>query len=124
MWCAPTNPGPTRPMPMRRVTTGLPSRQRRLRERHALLHFLDRRAGAAILVLDVGANRPLLLLQELQRLANRRVALPPRHVVALVLLAVLEVQVRDVGVVLPDVVERVEVGRGEVADVEVHLEQL
>src|SRR5690349_5930972 len=105
MWCAPTKPGPTRPMPMRRVTSGPASRQRRLRERHALLHFLHRRAGAAVLVLHVGANRPLLLLQELQRLANRRVALSPRHVVALVLLAILQVQVRDVGVVLPDVAE-------------------
>ncbi len=61
------------------------------------------RALAAILVLDVRGDRPPFLLQQLQHLANRRVALAPRHVVALVLLAILQVQVRDVGVMLADV---------------------
>src|SRR3954469_8026215 len=91
------------------------SRQRLLRELDALLHLLRRRAGALVLVLDVGGNRPLLLLQELQPLANRRLALPPRRVVPLVLPAILEVQVRDAGVVLADVRDGVVVRRREMA---------
>src|SRR5262249_1941488 len=131
MWCAPTKPGPTSPIPIRfmliarpkpsasaRVTGDRapadasprlrPLRQRLLRKRHALPDFLDGGPGAAVLVFDVGANRPLLFLQELERFANRRVALAPRHVVALVLLPILQVQVGDVGVMLRDVRERVE----------------
>src|SRR6185369_16958825 len=65
------------------------SRERLLRVGEALRHFLDRRAPPAILVLDVGRNRPPLALQQLQHLANRRVALAPRQVVALVLLPIL-----------------------------------
>src|SRR5262245_11495902 len=111
MWCAPTKPGPTRPMPMR-VVTRL-SRQRLLRVGDALLHFLDRRALAAVLVLDVDGNRPPLALDQLQRLADRRLALAPWQVVALILLSILQVQVRDVGVMRLDELDGVEVGGGE-----------
>src|SRR3954470_23186885 len=100
MWCAPTKPGPTRPMPMR--FTRVPfdrrpplasSRERRLCVGHAPFDFVDRAARAAILVFDVGTDRPLLALQQLQHLADRRVALAPRDVVALIFLAILQVQV-------------------------------
>ena len=39
--------------------------QRASRVRIALLHFVDRRTPAAVLILDVGANRPLFLFQQL-----------------------------------------------------------
>src|SRR5436190_5411329 len=100
------------------------SRERGLRVREALLHFLHRAGLSTVLILDVGANRPAFFLEQLQRLANRRLALAPWRVVTLVLLPILQVQVRDVGVVLTDVRDRIEVRRGEVPDVEVHLEVL
>src|SRR5438270_11030176 len=60
-------------------------------ERHALFHLVDRAAGAAVLVLDVGRNRPPLALQQPQHFTDRRLAFPPRRIVALVLLALLQV---------------------------------
>ena len=98
--------------------------QRLLHERQALPDLFDRRPGAAILVFDVSDDRPSLLLQHLQHRRNRRVALAPRHVVALISPPILEVQVADVGVVLAEIRDRVEVGRGEVTDVQIHLEVL
>src|SRR4029453_5287037 len=107
MWWAPTNPGPTRPMPIRCIVfTRVRSCQRLPGKGDTLRHFLDRRPLPAVLVFDVGRDRPLLALQQLQHLANRRVALAPRHVVALVLLAVLQVQVGDLRMVLADIGDR------------------
>src|SRR4026209_2602006 len=82
---APTTTGPPSPMPMRFIR---PSCERLLCVRVALLHLSDRIGLAAIFILDVGGNRPLLALQQLQHLFDRRVALAPRHVVALILLPV------------------------------------
>src|SRR5262245_35153649 len=92
--------------------------------RQTIPHLVHRASLPAIFELDVDGKRPPLALEELQDFPDRRVARPPRHVVALVLLAILEVQVRDVGVVRRDVLDGVEVRRSEVADVEVDLEVL
>src|SRR5438093_8557203 len=86
-----------------------------------LPYFVYWRAGTFVLVLDIGADWPAFLLQQLQHGLDWRVALAPRRVVALVLFSILQMQVRDVGVVLADVRDRIEVGRGEMPDVEVHL---
>src|SRR5258705_2214954 len=77
----------------------LPSGQRLLRELVALLHLFGRRPGSAVLVFDVRGDRPAFFLQRLQHFANRRLALSPGHVVPLVLPAILEMQVGDVGLV-------------------------
>src|SRR5207249_4183046 len=98
------------------------SGERRLGVRETLLHFFDRSALPLVLVFNIGADRPLLALQQLQDLPDRRLALAPRRVVALVLLAILQMQVRDVGMMLTDVRDRIEVRRREMPDVEVHLE--
>ena len=90
----------------------------------ALFHFLDRRARALVFVLEVGRDRPLVLLQQLQHFAHRRVACAPLHVRPLIALAVLDVQVRDVRVVLAEVRDRVVIRGREVADVEIDLEIL
>src|SRR3954454_8583111 len=102
-------------MPMRliEIFRRTRSRERLLRVLEALLHFFRRCGLTPVFVLDVGGNRPLLLLEQLEYFADRRLALAPRDVVALVLLAILQVQVRDVGVVLADVGDRVVVGGGE-----------
>src|SRR6185369_4565678 len=67
------------------------------------LRDLDQRI-AVVLELDVRRDVPLVFLQELQHVLDRRIALPPRSVATAVgrLLLVLEVQVRDAGVVLLD----------------------
>ena len=72
------------------------SRERLLCVFEALLHLFRRRAGAAIFVFDVRRDRPPLLLEQLQHVLDRCVALAPRRVVPLVLLAILEMQVGDV----------------------------
>src|SRR5439155_25582614 len=95
-------------------------RERLLRELVTFLHFFDRRSRPAILVFDVGADRPALTLQQLKHLADRRVALPPRRVVALILFAVLQMEVGDVRVMLADISHGIEVRASEVADVEFH----
>src|SRR5688572_12184530 len=114
-------------MPMRRrlVTPRTPwrrSRQRLLRVSDALLDLVDRRAGATVFVLDVGADRPALPFEQLQNIADRSVARAPRHVVPLCLLSILDVQVGDAVVMLADVRDRIVVGRREVPDVEIDLE--
>src|SRR5260221_8281221 len=96
-WPAPTGARPARSDPL----AGLCERLSSVRE--ALLHFLDRRARALVLVFDVRGDGPAVGLDELEDLADRRVPLAPDRVVALVLLAILEVDVRDVGVVFADV---------------------
>src|SRR5437773_1731778 len=146
MWWAPTNPGPTRPIPMRVIRTVRPAehrpapparvsgargspttlaqgyggppklqrRRKRLRRKggrprsgERLLRVLvtfpdlfDGRALAAVFVLDIGPDRPAFLFQQLQHVANRRLALSPGRVVALILFAILQMQIGDVGVVL------------------------
>src|SRR4051794_40778531 len=89
---------------------------------HALRHLLHR-VGArrnSVLQLDVGVDRPLLLLEELQDLLNRRLALTPGEVAA-VGGAVLQVQADDLVVVLfDDRDRRLAPGAGDVVpDVEV-----
>src|SRR4029453_15595374 len=82
-------------------------------ERETLLDLLDGAGLATMLVFDVGANRPALFLEQLQDVPDRRVAGSPRGVVALVFLAILEVQVGDARVMLADVGHRVVVGGSE-----------
>src|SRR5580765_111235 len=77
-----------------------------------------------MLVFDVRADRPALFAEQPQHFLDRRVARAPRHVVALVLLAILQVQVRDAVVMVADVLHGVEVRGREVADIEVDLEVL
>src|SRR6266571_4178722 len=90
-----------------------PSGERALLELEALLDLFDRRSRPAVFVLDVGGNRPPLFLEELENLANRRVALAPRRVVALMALSILHVKIRDVGVMRVDVGHRIEIGGHE-----------
>src|SRR4051812_32761226 len=105
-----------------RVTNAIVSRQRRLHERGALLHFCDGTALATVFVFDEGTNRPPLPFEERQHLRDLRVARAPWRVVALITLAVLDVQVGDVAVMLAEVGNGVVVGGGEVTDVEIDLE--
>src|SRR5213079_1048585 len=129
MWCAPTKPGPIRPMPMR-VMRSLPpplarcSGERLLHIVETLRDLFDRRARPAIFVLDVRADRPAFLFQQLQDFADRGVPFAPACVVPLILLTILQVQIGDVRMVLADVRDGVEVAGGEMADIEVHLEVL
>src|SRR5204862_3638773 len=98
------------------------SGERPLLELEALLDLLDRRAGPTVFIFDVGRDRPAFFFEELQDLADRGVALTPRRVVALMLFSILDVEVRDVGVMRLDVRDRVEVGGNEVSDVQIDLE--
>src|SRR3954471_8068536 len=91
----------------RGVTNGIVSRQGRLQERRALLHFGDGTALPAVFVFDEGANRPPLAFEQREHLRDLRVARAPWRVVALVPLAVLDVQVGDVAMVLAEVSNRV-----------------
>src|SRR5262249_10329157 len=81
---------------------------------------LDKRI-AVVLELDVRRNVPFVFLQELQHVLDRRIALPPWRVAAAVgrLLLVLEVQVRDAGVVLLDERDRIVASLCVMADVHV-----
>src|SRR3954464_7551729 len=106
------------------VTNAIVSRQGRLHERRALLHFGDGTALPAVFVFDEGANRPPLAFEEREHFRDLGIARAPWRVVALITLAVLDVQVGDVAVVLAEVGNRVVVGGGEVADVEIGLEVL
>jgi hypothetical protein len=99
-------------------------RQSLAHEREPFLHFVDRRPRTLVFIFEVCRDRPLVLAEQSQHFANRRIPLSPGHVVALVPPAILDVQVRDGGVVLANVRDRVEIGRGEVTDVEIHLEVL
>src|SRR6266851_5563436 len=98
------------------------SSQRPLLELEALLHLFDRRASPAVLIFDVGGNRPAFFFEELQDLADGGVAFTPRRVVALMLFPILDVEVRDVGVMRLDVRDRVEISGHEMSDVQVDLE--
>src|SRR4029453_5679290 len=54
---------------------------------------------------STGRNRPLVLLQHLQHVLDRRVSLSPGHVLGLIVsgtLAVLQVHAEDAGMVLSD----------------------
>src|SRR5712692_9776095 len=100
------------------------SSERPLLELEAFLDLLDRRAGPTVFIFDVGGDRPAFFFEELQDLADRGVAFTPRRVVALMLFSILDVEVRDVGVMRLDVRDRVEVGGNEVSDVQIDLEVL
>ena len=79
------------------------SSERFLAVLHALRHFLHRVGARRDLVfqLDVGVDRPLLLLEKLQDFLDRRLTLAPGEI-ATVGGAVLEVQADDPVVVLLD----------------------
>src|SRR5262245_42642831 len=84
--------------------------------------LLDRAAVATVLVLDVGADRPSLTLEQLQHLANRRVARPPDNCLAAPA-PVRQAHARDLGVMLADVRHGIDVVGGELADVRLHPEE-
>ena len=91
--------------------------QRLLRILQALRDLDHRVAG--VLEFDVAGNVVFLVAQELQHLLDRGVSLAPRHVRAVILLAILQVEMRDAIVVFLDIRYRIEIRRGEMADVEV-----
>src|SRR5437588_1614209 len=90
-----------------------PSCERLLAVVEALADFLRRCSLAAVLVLDVRGDGPAFLFQQLQHLADGRVALTPRHVITLMLLSIFDMQVRDACMVLADERHGVVVGGGE-----------
>src|SRR5437773_4487464 len=81
----------------RRVTTiaaaCLAAAERVANELHAVLHFLDRRRLAHVLVLDDRVARVRLFLQQPQHVGHRRLGLPPRLVRTVVASPVLQMQV-------------------------------
>src|SRR5438445_5911805 len=93
-------------------------RQRLFTVLQALGNFRER--IARVLELDVRRQVPFVFLQKLQNVLDRRVSLTPRRIAAAVgrLLLVLEVQVRDARVVLPDERNGVVARFGVVPDVE------
>src|SRR4029450_13308973 len=88
--------------------------------------------SAAVLVFNLHGSVVLVLLQQLQDLTNRCVALAPRKVVECIVghrsaersraLLVLEMAVADAVVVFGDECDRVESGSGEISDVEIDAE--
>jgi hypothetical protein len=80
--------------------------------------------SAAILEFDICGNVPLLLFEKLEYWLDRRVALAPRHIRTIVLLAILEMKVGNPIVMLVDVCDRIEPRGEKMADVEVDVEVL
>src|SRR5206468_8636904 len=76
-------------------------------------------AGLPVLVFDVGGDFPPLFAQQAQHGHDRRVALAKRHVGAVILLPVFDVQRDDAVVVLANVLDGVAARGGEVADIQV-----
>src|SRR5262245_58196095 len=89
----------------------------------ALSHF-GNSIFAAVFVFDIRGYVPLLLFQQLEDLLDRRVALSPWHVGAVVLLAVLQMEIGDPAMMLGDIGDRIKSGGEEVADVEIDREVL
>src|ERR1019366_2827282 len=89
----------------------------------ALAHFRHRIA-AFVLVFDVGRNRVFLALEQLQHFLDGRVPLAERHVLALIFLAILDVQRDNALVVLLDEGYRIVTRRPEVPDIQVHRDVL
>src|SRR5262245_51836930 len=87
--------------------------------RHALLHFLDRGSRTLMFIFDQRADRILLFLKQQQYLLDRCVALAPRDIRTLIFLSIFHVQMRDLVVIVSNELDRIEVRRREMSDVQI-----
>src|SRR5262245_59418747 len=77
-----------------------------------------------MLILDERPYRIFLFLPQREHLLDRRVALAPRYVWSLIPLPILHVKVGDLVVVVANELDRIEVRRGEMSNVQIDPEIL
>ena len=99
-------------------------RQRLPHVRHALLHFLDRGSRTSMFIFDQRPNRILFFLKQQQHLLDRCIALAPRYIRTLIFLSIFQVQMRDLVVIVPNELDRIEIRRREMSDVQIDFERL